>query len=253
MTVAEWENRLRSDLNLLTTDTADGDVEPPIPSVTVGNDPKLRVHLRDLDYYVESYIERAPLVLGCVAWLTHYGLLDALARTSAAIVVQKEDFLRPDEWPVSSAWKATLRQKYEAIHPRQDRYDFPGLISSLSTSGDPGMEGVRCVGNYNRDKRPAFPRMHHKFLVFCRTEVITEPPMWEGEQPYEHETVIPYAVWTGSFNFTQNAVRSLENAIFTTDPQIVQAYYDEFSHIYSVSEPLDWTSDWSAPDLRIGT
>jgi len=26
------------------------------------------------------------------------------------------------------------------------------------------------VGNYNHDKVPARPRMHHKFLVFCRVQ-----------------------------------------------------------------------------------
>ena len=65
--------------------------------------------------------------------------------------------------------------------------------------------------------------------------------------------MIPYAVWTGSFNLTKNASYSFENAIYTTDSEIVRAYYNEYGQIASMSEPLDWESDWIEPEWRIGS
>lgn len=116
------------------------------------------------------------------------------------------------------------------------------MISELSTGGDISIDAVRCVGNLNREKSPAFPRMHNKFLVFCNIEDR------EG-----CEIVEPYAVWSGSFNFTYNAANSLENAVLIRQPEIVKAYYREFGQIMALSEPLNWDSEWSAPEWRIGT
>ena len=35
--------------------------------------------------------------------------------------------------------------------------------------------------------------------------------------------------------------------------EIAEAYYNEFCQIFALSEPLDWTSKWCEPELRIGT
>jgi len=63
----------------------------------------------------------------------------------------------------------------------------------------------------------------------------------------------PYAVWTGSFNFTKNAGFSLENAVIMRNPKIVNAYLLEWANVEAISEPLDWENDWVAPEWRIGT
>lgn len=52
---------------------------------------------------------------------------------------------------------------------------------------------------------------------------------------------------------TWNATASLENAVVITAPQIVNAYLDEWRQILAISEPLDWESQWCAPQWRIGT
>lgn len=38
-----------------------------------------------------------------------------------------------------------------------------------------------------------------------------------------------------------------------TSIPILEAYYKEFQQIYALSEPLDWETEWAAPELRIGT
>lgn len=208
---------------------------------TASADGKVQVYFRDLALRLTQHITEADIVLGCVAWLTHNDILDALRPKDVAIVVQKEDFLRPD-LSTGADWKAQLRKKYNALSFGLDRYAFSNMIGHLSTSSDPSLDAVRCVGNYNCDKEPAFPRMHNKFLVFARRV--------EGD---EILTVVPYAVWTGSFNLTRNASASLENALYITDPDIVKAYFNEYGQIMAISEPLDWEASWCAPEFRIGT
>ena len=100
---------------------------------------------------------------------------------------------------------------------------------SLFGGGD-GLDSIRCLGVCNSSKSISTPRMHHKFLLFC------------------DESAIPYAVWTGSFNFTQNGTQSIENAVVISDPRVVSAYWQEWAYVCSISESLDWESQWCAPD-----
>ena len=85
--------------------------------------------------------------------------------------------------------------------------------------------------------------MHNKFMVFAK--ILMDE---HGNHLYH-----PYAVWTGSFNFTKNAGMSLENAVYITVPNIVKAYLKEFEQIAALSEPLDWDSEWMSPEWWIGS
>ena len=204
---------------------------------------KISVYFRNIEERLLSHIKNADAVFGAVAWLTSDLILDELSKLkNVSIVVQKEDFLRPD-LNVRGDWKNKLREKYDNLQCELTRYLFSNLIGSLSYCGDPSIDPVRCVGNNNKDKKPAFPRMHNKFLVFAKVE----------EHKNEAPKIIPYSVWTGSFNFTKNATNSLENALYITVPEIVNAYFNEYSQIFAISEPLDWESDWSTPEWRIGS
>jgi phosphatidylserine/phosphatidylglycerophosphate/cardiolipin synthase-like enzyme len=111
-------------------------------------------------------------------------------------------------------------------------------------AGDSSLIG--CVGNHNREKKSAFPRMHNKFLLFCNVSEST------SDLDYRFE-VKPDTVWTGSFNLTRNAAMSLENALAITDPTVVQTYFREWEQVLALSEPLDWSSDWCEPQWRVGT
>src|SRR5262249_12335063 len=159
----------------------------------------------------------------------------AQVKHGVAIVVQKEDFLRPDLG--TENWgKQSLRVLYDDLKSVLDpRIDWPGLINNLSFFGG-GIEPVRCVGN-SRNMRQVSPLMHNKFVVFCK------PQFFEQESRPSFEPR-PYAVWTGSFNFTRNAIQSLENAVYIADPRIAEAYYKEWEQIEAVSEQLDWTTEW---------
>ncbi len=199
------------------------------------DDGTVRVLFRNLEAELIAMIGKADLVVGCVAWLTSEPILRALACTRGTqIVVQKEDFLRPD-LDTPNAWARRLRALYGELHMPVTRYELPPPVGMMSFCGDPTVEAVRCVGNHNRTRSPAFPRAHHKFVVFCR------------------DGLDPYAVWTGSFNFTKNGNASLENALVLTDPTITRAYLSEWAQILAISEPLDWRAEWVAPQWRIGS
>ncbi len=188
------------------------------------------------------------LIVGCVAWLTSFKILEALSKCrNVQIIVQKEDFLRPDlNTQNQNDWKTNLREKYSNVKCNFTRHEFMPPMSSLSYCGDPTVDAVRCVGNHNSVKTPAFPRMHNKFLVFCRVVDIQER--------YSYKAT---SVWTGSFNLTQNAVYSLENAICLNDSTgenpIINSYLKEHHQIFCLSENLDWTTDWIEPEFRIGS
>lgn len=199
----------------------------------------MKVHFGDLTDPLNSFIGASTAAVGCVAWLTDVRILTALSKIQSALVVQKEDFLRPDI-NSDNDWKAKLRQNYGRLHNEFERHMFPAPLSDMNQLGDPTLDPVRCVGNHNSKKNAAMPRMHHKFLVRVSRLKRSEP-------------LRATAVWTGSFNFSANAGRSFENAVEIHDPVVAEAYLAEFSRVASLSEPLNWQYDWVTPQYRLGT
>ena len=63
--------------------------------------------------------EEGLVCLGAVAWLTDFEILDAMATLPCSVLVQKEDFLRPDSPTGAGAqrdgWRDILREHYEAV------------------------------------------------------------------------------------------------------------------------------------------
>ena len=226
-------------------DTDSGYVGRPLQdySMTKGN---VSVHFRNLSSVLVKYIEAADAVVGCVAWLTHKDILSARSKKRCSIIVQKEDFLRPDTGENPTAFKTVLRQRYAQLKPALERHELFGVAPMLNTCSMPEIEPIRCVGMLNTENLSAFPRCHHKFAVFCHTEA-------PAPEDSFIRTLKPYAVWTGSFNFTDNGTNCLENGIYIEDAGIARAFAKEHSQILALSEPLDWMQDYFAPQYRIGT
>lgn len=227
------------DLNALRINCADGPDEYQTDYGCVSG--TVEVVFRKVEWRLCQEIGRHTALVGCVAWLTSELILRAMARMrSVNLIVQKEDFLRPD----AGMSNARLRVLYSRLDS-----PFGPPYFGYNTHGDPSGEPIRCAGNYNREKSPSHPRMHNKFLVFFDT-------FGACDEVPEHGGVrlgAPCAVWTGSYNFTRTGGASWENAVIIRDRKIARAYYDQFVQIYGLSEPLDWESDWVAPDVRIGS
>jgi len=216
----------------------------------------ISVHFDNLEEALVREIEQADVVLGCVAWLTNERILTALVSKDVSIVVQKEDFLRPD-MSNTNDWKSNLRRRYEALQFSSSwNRTFPVVALNPRGGGSFSEGAIRCMGNYNRDKSSAFPRMHHKFAIFAKKNIETHTLVVDDwSVTYDQVDLLcpftPYAVWTGSFNFTQNAVMSLENAVVIRSPEIVYAYFREYAHVFGLSEPIDWTQDWVSPEYDV--
>ena len=195
---------------------------------------------------------------GAVAWLTDPKLLYELSDVPSSILVQKEDFLRPDLGQRDGgSWQERLQKSYEAVPSLPyDRYLLLGIASDLSYLGDPDVgRAIRCIGERPSDGSRTHPRMHNKFLVFAShvdrsnfngsgiDDVNSElAPGWNAQ-----------VVWTGSYNLSRNAERSWENALIVRDSVIAEAYLKEWSQLFTFSEPLNWQSRYIAPEWRIGT
>lgn len=211
------------------------------PSISSGS---VTCYFRNIKSHLIDEIKKYSAVVGCVAWLTDVDILQELSKKKGvSIIVQKEDFLRPD----SGDWsKQKLLKLYEKI-PCMDKLCLPPPICDASICGDPSI-GIKCVGEANINKKMASPRAHHKFIVLGHIVSFEDK-----EKDYYTEDFFPEAVWTGSFNFTNNGSNSLENAVVIKDKAIAKAYLNEFSQVAAMSEPLDWRSEWASPEYRIGT
>lgn len=106
-------------------------------------------------------------------------------------------------WLTERSLRRALAEKGARIVVNNDRYNRP--------LGD--REGLLEIIRLPSAKSKAL--MHNKFLVFLDAS---------GR---------PYAVWTGSFNFSGNASRSLENAVYIDDAAIAQAYHQAWSSVCS--------------------
>jgi phosphatidylserine/phosphatidylglycerophosphate/cardiolipin synthase-like enzyme len=208
-----------------------------------------------------------------VAWFSNFKILDALevAKTRGvvvAVVVQKEDFLRPDTSGDNNSWKNILQRKYDALGTLGCNYlgepclfndvlrcaqhhmvHADGCPSGFTCDSSEGQlfGAVRCVGNYNREKLPSSPRMHNKFFIMGHFAY------GEEDEDRFFPIITPTTVWTGSYNFSIAAEKSFENAVILRDNDIAMAYLAEFSLLFMLSEPLDWTHDWISPGFEYCT
>ena len=202
--------------------------------------------------------------LGAVAWLTDFEILDAMTKVPTSVVVQKEDFLRPDEAIGSGRdrWRDILREHYLAVEgsdihqPEFCRQHFPHPLGDMNLTGDQTISGIRCFGVRNERRvggRGPRPLMHNKFILFAKLS-FSPAPGHEGEDdPLLAPTWDPRIVWTGSCNLTRLTPRSRENALIIRDAIIGEGYLREWVEIMAMSEPLDWDSQWVDPEWRLGS
>ena len=205
---------------------------------TVSSVGSVEVVFEDLESRLADLIRQHQAVVGCMAWLTGEKVLRTLAsRKVVSVIINKEDFLRPDQGTWSQQQTKRLYSAIPSFHPMWDIGPAYNWNSGITAAG------IRCAGvRIDGQNSRMTPRMHHKFFVFCDHDPESnDPGGW-----------VPKAVWTGSYNATFNASRSLENAVIITDPVIARAYFEEWGAVLGISEPLEWTSPYVTPDYRLG-
>jgi len=129
-------------------------------------------------------IRKSDTVFGCVAWITNFEILDALAAPcewsklsrTVQIVVNKEDFLRPDYTDIGRGNQTSF---YNELKSKYERLRLTGAVNTYlevcrrfvdTYTGwvycSIEFDSLRCVG-LSLNKRWS-PKMHHKFAVFMR-------------------------------------------------------------------------------------
>lgn len=216
-----------------------------------------RNHLENLAELIQHAARMNLICVGAIAWLTDPHILYQLTKLRTHIIVQKEDFLRPDVDQDNPYSEMLLRTSYEDIKGLETRYDLPGIYSKLSYATDPILEGVRCLGN-RPEPGVASPKMHNKFFVFSSIDMTCPPNCTSKERdelcPNAHQRQWqPQFVWTGSYNVTISGRNSWENSLIIQDVTIAQAYLDEWCQLLALSEQLDWEDPYVTPQWRIGT
>jgi phosphatidylserine/phosphatidylglycerophosphate/cardiolipin synthase-like enzyme len=181
-------------------------------------------------------------VFAAVAWLTSKPILEAMHRAHkrgviVLVVLQKEKWLRKGK--SQNEFQKKLRSRYDALGAHQvevveklvGNYYF-GAGKNWRFDSKPLVASVRCLGDDVVSEFNA-RRMHHKFVVF-------------GQRNSDNSCTATH-VWTGSYNFSNSAELSLENAICIKDTGIANQYAREFAAIFLNTEPLDWISKTMSP------
>lgn len=194
----------------------------------------ITVHFRNLKEKLLSEIHESEIILGAVAWLTDHDILEAISKKPCQIVLQKEDFLRPDmEVSLSNRSKLKLKEAYENILFGYTSMNFSNKIMELSYDDIFDIEPIRCFGYLTDKYRHCSPKMHNKFLIFADFDT-------------DSGKINAKKVWSGSANLTEMSMHSLENAILIEDKIIAMQYLKEYEYIYYLSESLSWDSTWES-------
>lgn len=133
----------------------------------------VEVHFRDI---TEKLIEKInkyknDYIFGSIAWLTSTTILKALSKCkNVQIVIQKEDFLKPD-YTVNNTynkieWICNIRELYNNLHCELDRHNIMGRGELSYCSQADNEPSVKVVGIHKKYK--TYPRAHNKFLIFAR-------------------------------------------------------------------------------------
>lgn len=190
------------------------------------------LYFDNLEENLINHIKDAEYVIGCVSWLTNLKIIKALHnKKGVKIVIQKENFIKRDySYSIClNEYYINLRKGYKAVpnlfnnieNIKTDEDSAMHQICKNKLSDDDFIDGIRCFGFAKASHKPL---MHHKFLIFLDKDLQ------------------PYGVWTGSYNFTNNANNSLDNGLFISDSKIIEGYIEEFEQILFLSEKINWES-----------
>lgn len=198
-------------------------------SIKVG---QIEVVFRNVIPRLINEIKEHDLVFGCIAWLTVKNVLKELQNKQCQIVLQKEDFLRPDLVShLSDKDKGCLKDLYDNLSCNLSTTQFSYKIKELSLDGILDLTPITCFGYYNQNLKHCTPKMHNKFFIFAKIDK-------------ESNKIKPLKVWTGSANITNMSIHSLENGVIIDDKEIAEHYMKEYENIYFLSEKLNWNSNW---------
>jgi phosphatidylserine/phosphatidylglycerophosphate/cardiolipin synthase-like enzyme len=174
-------------------------------------------------------INDCDIVLGCSFGLNNKKIVDALKNKGdgVCIILDKKTASNNINY-------------YKYLNSQLTHYDFsPSSLKDLFTfvplkvTPSTNKHAIRIFGlsiepydeisNNKTVKR--FPIFHHKFLIFCHKN--------------SNDELTPKSVFTGSYNFTENANYSRENGILLENSDLARAYLTEWEKCVLFSESCE--------------
>lgn len=177
-----------------------------------------------------QHVVGSDAVVGCVGWLTSKAVIAALAaRPAGSCFIVDKGYVSKNAWLVG---------KYAAFNRRlllsESLWDDTALhvLKPVTQTLDP----MRVLGFAGGAAGQASPMMHHKFAIMLKRE--------GGE-------LVPSCVLLGSYNFSDNADRSLEFLNVSRDPVVIKAFLAEFAALYVLlSEPVASQAPLPKPEWK---
>ena len=131
-------------------------------------------------------------------------------------IAQAEEVVACVAWLKSRPILAALQSKPSTVIVTSDRVHRSNRAALMRIPPRTGFRAVSIVGVARGRFRPL---MHNKFIVLLREQR-------------------PYAVLTGSYNFTAHSKINLENIMLINSPEVARVYYREAMAIYAISRQL---------------
>ena len=177
-----------------------------------GQNGSWRVYFDDLMDHLCEHISEADEAYGCAFRLTNERVIEALGGTnSCQILVDKGNQVSMERY-----------HKLKCTRSADAFFEEYSMAFNDGTWGRP-LEPIRVVGSHT----DGVGLMHQKFMIFVRT---TDS---RGQKIFD-----PYGIWMGSCNFSCNADRSLEGAIFSRDRTLVRCFLKNYVEVLARSESL---------------
>lgn len=225
-------------------------------------------YFRNLKDEIIFSINKADAIFGCVGWLSHREIIDALVRKEnvSIIVSEKSTSKNMQTLKAHNNW-------LKLSHLESKNNPFFTFLNQMNVgieepSADSKIDSIRKIvpraillqpnSDTSAEQEEFSTLMHNKFLVFAKVGFTKEELQnasagyyanvlgASGFEPkdyirtYNTPTISPYAVWTGSYNFTAHSDNHLENGLFICNDKIAEHYLNEFLQIYMLSRPLDF-------------
>lgn len=228
------------------------------------------VYFRNQKQSLIAEIEKADAVFGCIAWLTDTDLIKALVQKEVVSIVVNDFNIKNLKKIKDLKDLKDLKDKKNWLKLRDlsnPSNHFYSLINNShrtdNKKADDCLESLLHLvptdvptADAQQSAVTSYEKMHHKFLIFAKISFDLEELNASSDYYYASANasrkfsaeeflrlmgrakIIPYAVWTGSFNLTPTANSSFENSCLIHDEKVSEQYFKEYAQIYYLSKKL---------------
>lgn len=207
---------------------------PPTPSDTGTRKLACRYVMRRQEECILQLVDKADAIVVSCYMMSRQPFFDALAQKDRVFLLcHKTNLVGPTEARSAQPFLkrlAVLRKQSRQFQTSELRTSVPWLERTLPRKTLPL---ARCVGAYQDSFTT--PLMHDKTVIALRKK---------------KTQYIPFALWTGTNNFTENATRSIGAGTLIEDPHTAMLRLNDILNYTLSSEPIPWRSQRLQPQWR---